>query len=95
MKCQTCGKTRAEHGPKLQCPCTVWTEQGSFIQWNKCTFKSLEVVKEEHADLLDRTLSEIFDETRCPKLADSLRCWKQNGHSGECIFYQRERKTHD
>jgi hypothetical protein len=48
VKCQTCGKPRTGHGPKLQCPCIVWTEQGSFIQWNKCTFKSLEVVGADH-----------------------------------------------
>lgn len=43
-RCKTCGFPRHEHGPNLECPCIVWTDKGSFVTWNRCSFMGLELV---------------------------------------------------
>jgi hypothetical protein len=46
QRCQSCTHPKSLHGPKLQCPCIVYTHKGTFIYYynDDRTFKGLEPV---------------------------------------------------
>ena len=48
MTCQRCGALKSEHGPNMECPCVIYTDEGRSVRWNRCKFLGLEVVSNDN-----------------------------------------------